>query len=151
MDDFARIPFHALWNLHDGNAGAQNLVAVFRQAVRNRDAVAEKRVGDLFALHHAVHVAGLDVVRLDEQVRGFPDRVGFRRGSRTDFDVAKIKCHHKMLLHYLCTGGQPCPAKSPVGVLTNKAVRRYVNNCDAPSKVVGVALLTNTLDVVTTL
>ena len=38
------------------------------------------------------------MLRLREQVRGFPDRVGFISGSRAEFDVVKLKCHHAMLL-----------------------------------------------------
>lgn len=82
-------------HLEDGDAGALDQRAVFRQAVRDRDALAEIGVGHLLARQHALGIAWLDAARADQQLGDLADGALFRRGLRAHLNVGGLDLQHK--------------------------------------------------------
>ena len=100
----ARIPFDALRHLQDGDAVAQDQVAVLAQSVGDGHAVTEKGVGHLFALKHAGGEARCHAAAGAEQLAGFADRgllarrLGAQADARFRYQVFGGRCSHLHLL-----------------------------------------------------
>ncbi|MET3144251.1 UNVERIFIED_ORG: hypothetical protein ABIB63_000049 [Xanthomonas axonopodis] len=73
--DLAGVPFHAVGQLQHCNAVAAHQVAVFADAVRDRQAVAEEGVRQAFAAPHAGVVARRHAAGRDQQLGGLGDGV----------------------------------------------------------------------------
>ncbi len=75
IDPITRVPLHAVRHLQHRHARVLDQSAVLGHAVRDGDAVAEIGVGHLLAGQQAVHIAGLDEARVDEQLTDLADRL----------------------------------------------------------------------------
>ena len=69
----ARVPLQPVRKLQHRNARLADQVAVLAHAVRNGDAVAEKRVGHGFAAQEAVDIGGIDAAGVGQQLAGSAD------------------------------------------------------------------------------
>ena len=82
----AFVPFHAVRQLDDGNAGLVNQLAILAHPVRDRDPVAEVGVRLAFAAQHALDVTGSDMPGVDQDLAGGADRffLGLRLHAEPD-------------------------------------------------------------------
>ncbi len=82
----AFVPFHAVRQLDDGDAGLVNQFAILGHPVRDRDPVAEIGVRLAFAAEHALDVTGSDMPGVDQDLAGGADRLflGLRLHAEPD-------------------------------------------------------------------
>jgi hypothetical protein len=96
-DELRRVPLlpgDPLRHLENGDAGALDQVAVLRQAVRDRDPLAEVGVRDLLPCQHAVGIARLDTAGADEQAGHLADRLVLGRGLGSNLDICSFELEH---------------------------------------------------------
>ncbi|MCY1171425.1 hypothetical protein D9M73_115350 [compost metagenome] len=65
MRALAGIPFHAVAHLQHGDAVVPDEPFILAESMRDGDAFAQVGVGDRFAPHHAVFIAGADTAGTD--------------------------------------------------------------------------------------
>ena len=122
------VPFQPLGKLQHGNARLADQVTVFAHAVRDGDAVPEKRVGHGFAAQEAVDIGGVDAAGIGQQLAGGADGAGLVGGVLLQADA------------FGADQGGSHAAESPAAAGLVRPGIRVINDGELKSITVGVSM-----------